>query len=172
MQRGLVGETVAILRWILGFVAARLFSDIVANTFFADIEPRQLAYVISFISIFIIIFLAMFLIRKLLTSLLSALGLGTVNKFLGGIFGLVKGLAVMTLVVIIGSQTKINNQTFWTESISIPFFEQISKVVLPYIHNTDTTEYGKHFRLPEQQSETLNQQEPNQQTTSTIIKEK
>ena len=133
MLRGLVSEIISLLRWIIALIAARLFTAPVAENVLSQLQPRIVAHIVAFVGIFITVFLCMYLLRELLNSTFSALKLGGVNRILGGLFGAFKGIALITIIVIILTPTDLPQTPEWKNSVSAPFFEALGKAAIPYL---------------------------------------
>jgi len=78
------------------------------------------------------------LARSLLSSLMSAVGLGSINRLLGGVFGAVKGVILVTLAVMVFSHTDLPKTEEWQSSYTIPYFESLSDAAMPYLPGKDT----------------------------------
>ena len=83
------------------------------------------------------LFFGAWLVQRLLlaltTSALSAAGLGGVNRALGAMFGAVKGILLVTLVVMVCSLTDLPKTEGWRQSFSIPYFEYLAQSAVPYL---------------------------------------
>ena len=143
MMRGLVGEVLSLVSWVLSLIAAKMAAQPLAETVFSFIRPSALAAVAGFIAAFAAALLLLFFLRSLLTgafflrSLLTgaikAIGLGGVNRFLGAVFGLLRGFAVVTLVVLVCAFTDLPKSDEWQNAYSSPFFEGAASVAVPYL---------------------------------------
>lgn len=78
-------------------------------------------------------FAAAVFLRSLLTGAIKAIGLGGVNRFLGAVFGLLRGFAVVTLVVLVCAFTDLPKSDEWQNAYSSPFFEGAASVAVPYL---------------------------------------
>ncbi|QEY23296.1 CvpA family protein [Neisseria animalis] len=133
MSRGVIAEAGSLITWIAAFFAAKTFAVQFADIAFQTMQPRALAVALSFVMVFIAIRVALYLIRSLLTSAVSALGLGSVNRLLGGIFGAIKGVLLVTLAVMVCSFTDLPSSEGWQQSYTIPYFELLAQIVMPYL---------------------------------------
>ena len=77
--------------------------------------------------------LLLFFLRSLLTGAIKAIGLGGVNRFLGAVFGLLRGFAVVTLAVLVCAFTDLPKSDEWQNAYSSPFFEGAASVAVPYL---------------------------------------
>ncbi|MDO5687397.1 MAG: CvpA family protein [Neisseria sp.] len=133
MMRGLVSEVVALARWVVGLLAAWLFAGTFAELALSGIQPPALAHAVAFVAIFVLVFIVMYMLRELLNAVVSKIGLGGVNRILGGVFGCIKGIALVTLVVMLCRFTDLPSEPAWQMSLSAPFFESLGQMALPYV---------------------------------------
>lgn len=144
LMRGVINEIVALAAWVLSFLAARLFAVWFAEAFLTSIQPHALAVAVGFILVFAASWLAQYLLRSLLTSAMEALGLGSVNRLLGGVFGAAKGVLIVTLVVVVCSFTDLPKTRDWRQSVSAPYFEMVASVAVPYL----SEQMAEHLKSP------------------------
>jgi membrane protein required for colicin V production len=62
---------------------------------------RVVPELLAFVAIFLIIMIVVKLLERILRDVVEGANLGAVNKFLGGIFGLVEGFAITLLVLFV-----------------------------------------------------------------------
>ncbi|MDO4878678.1 MAG: CvpA family protein [Neisseria sp.] len=132
-MRGVVAEVISLFTWIAAVVAARFLAAPIGGAFLTSIRPPALATVAGFILTFAGVWLVMILLRSVLTSGVEALGLGGVNRFLGGVFGFLRGCAIMVLVVLVCSFTDMPQSDDWKNSYGAAFFEGAASVAVPYL---------------------------------------
>ena len=133
MMRGAVAEITSLASWVVSFMAARLFAEAFADAFLTSLQPRAVSVAAGFILVFAAAWLVQYLLRSLLSSALAAMGLGSLNRMLGGVFGAVKGILIMTLVVLVCSFTDLPKTQDWRESVSAIYFETLASVAVPYL---------------------------------------
>ncbi|WP_373741462.1 CvpA family protein [Neisseria sp.] len=133
MTRGVIVEVVALVTWIASFIAARMFAEPVSEIAFKTMQPRMLATALSFVLVFAASLLVLRLLRSLLTSAVSSVGLGGVNRILGGMFGALKGVLIVTVAVLACSFTDLPESDGWRKSVSAPFFETLADAAVPYL---------------------------------------
>ena len=133
MMRGIVYEITSLLTWIVAFIMARIFAQPFANHFLTSVQPPVLASVAAFVLVFAGAWLAQYFLRSLLTAGVEAAGLGGINRMLGGIFGAVRGVLVVTLVVLVCAFTDLPQTADWRNAFSTPFFETLATFAVPYL---------------------------------------
>ena len=93
----------------------------------------------GFAAVFFLAWLLQKLARSLLSSLVSAVGLGSINRLLGGVFGAVKGVILVTLAVMVFSHTDLPKTEEWQSSHTIPYFESLADAAMPYLPGKEDT---------------------------------
>ena len=124
MMRGLVGEVLSLVSWVMSLIAAKMAAQPLAETVFSFIRPSALGAVAGFIAAFAAALLLLFFLRSLLTGAIKAIGLGGVNRFLGAVFGLLRGFAVVTLAVLVCAFTDLPKSDEWQNAYSSPFSKE------------------------------------------------
>ena len=123
LWRGFIGEVLALICWVLAFWVAWMFGPALAERFSGSISTPSvrllLAYALCFITVLIAGAIVAFLVRKLV----EGSGLSGSDRLLGMVFGLVRGLALVTLVVLLIGFTPFRRDPWWNESHLVPHFE-------------------------------------------------
>lgn len=133
MMRGLVGEIFSLIGWIIALFVARLFAVPISEVFFSSMNPRPLAVICAFILIYIVTRLGIALIQQLTNALFKQTCLSSINCLLGGILGAIKGILIVSLVVLACSLSDLPRSEDWQQSISAPFFESIALMEKDYL---------------------------------------
>lgn len=126
LWRGFVGEVLALLGWVLAFWVAWSFGDKLAAKLTAVEVPSLrllLGYAICFIGVLIAGGIVGFLMRKLV----AGSGLSGSDRMLGMVFGLVRGLAVVTLAVLLLGFTPLPRDPWWHRSQLLPGFQNYAQ---------------------------------------------
>jgi membrane protein required for colicin V production len=101
LWRGLINELFAIVAWICAFFAARLFSSDTADWLVNYIQSEPMILLLAWVLPFIVTFIIINLIRLAVKSMVDMVGLKPVDRLFGGVFGLGKGLLIITAVVLV-----------------------------------------------------------------------
>jgi len=118
--RGVVRELIAMVAWILGFVGAILYAPVLGAMLPEVPGYPSLRFVIAFALIIIAALLAGALIAWPLTRVIHAAGLGFVDRFLGSIFGFIRGAAFVLAFVLAAGLTPLPGTVWWQDSIFVP----------------------------------------------------
>ena len=107
LWRGVVGEIIALVAWVLAFFAAKYFGAEVARAMFTSITDPALRLVAAWVAVFVVVLVLMALVRLAVRGLLKALGLSLSDRLLGIVFGGVRGLAIVLVLVAAGGMTSL-----------------------------------------------------------------
>ena len=133
LWRGFIGEVMALVCWALAFWVAWLFGPTLADRFSASISVPSvrvlLGYAICFIGVLIAGAIVSFLIRKLV----SGSGLSGTDRLLGMVFGLVRGAALVVLLVILMRFTPVVRDDWWQTSRLLPTFDRGAHLITSYL---------------------------------------
>lgn len=113
-QKGLIQELASVVALIFGLIGAFAFSDLtkvyLLNWLKWEDEYLQIA---AFILTFLGIVICITLIGKLLTKFMQAIALGGINRIFGSVFGGLKMLLIVVLLMLIFKA--LNAGTDWFE---------------------------------------------------------
>ena len=111
LWRGLVYEVLSLLGWPVAFVLSKLFAGNVAPML--PIEQEHVRVAVAYAVIFIAALIVWGVLAWLLSRLVKAVGLGWLDRMLGGLFGLLRGGLVVLALVWLAGLTDIPKQPFW-----------------------------------------------------------
>lgn len=134
ITRGFVKEMLSLLSWLCGFIIARAFSGPLDGLLSSVIETPSLRYGISFAGLFIATLIVGALINHLVGELVDLTGLTGTDRVLGVVFGVARGLVLVTAIIYGLQFMSFHQDPWWQESWLIPHFEQMvewSKDTLP-----------------------------------------
>lgn len=111
--RGVIGEVIALVAWVLAFFAARWWGGAMAALLPQEISDPVVRLVIAWVLIFIIVLLLMSLVRLAIRGLLRALGLNLSDRALGVLFGAARGGAIVLVLVALGGMLSLSREPWW-----------------------------------------------------------
>ena len=114
--RGVVRELIAAVAGVLGLIGAIAFTPVLGTMLPAIPGYPAVPYLVAFALIVIGALLVGALIAWPLTKAVRAAGLGFVDRFLGSIFGVVRGAALMLAFVIVAGLTPLPRTGWWQRS--------------------------------------------------------
>lgn len=133
VMRGMVREVLAILGWVAAFYVGRTYTDQVLPMMPVDIPSESLRVLAAFL----VLFLATLLLATLLSIALSAIvrkaGLGWLNRLLGAMFGMIRGLLIVCVLVFLAGLTSVPQDERWKNAMFSAPIEALVISVLPWI---------------------------------------
>ncbi|MBS0321227.1 MAG: CvpA family protein [Proteobacteria bacterium] len=128
---GIVKEIIGLVAWILGIGFALLFSGTVGAWFPARLfgSAPHIRYVVAFVLILVAVLIVGGLLSTLLKSGLKAIGLGPVDRILGGLFGVARGIIIAMVVVLVMASTAWAQEPWWRQSVLVPHLIYGSRIV-------------------------------------------
>jgi len=130
--RGVVRELIALIAWIAGFIAALAFTPLVGS-WLPDFGHPALRYLIAFAAILIGALILGALIAYPLARAIRAAGLGFVDRFLGSIFGLARGLLLVVAFVLAAGLTELPRADWWQNATLAPPLVVLALSLKPYL---------------------------------------
>ncbi len=123
--KGFVQQALSLVGWLAALLAARLLGAELAPHFAAVIEEPGIQLAMAYVSITIVVLLASKVLSSAFGTLIQKIGLGSLDKLLGGFFGFLRGVTIVVLLVAIAGLTELRNQPMWKESQFMPYMEQV-----------------------------------------------
>ena len=117
--RGLVKEALSLASWIAAVVLSSMFSEDVADMMTGLIDNTSVRQIAAFVLVFVASVFAGALISNLISKAAAAVGLGAVDRGLGAIFGIIRGIVIVTVIVMLTAQFDTASQIY-NESIIVP----------------------------------------------------
>ena len=122
--RGLVHELMSLAGWVAAFFVAQWLAQDVAQwlPLWREAAP-QVRYALSFVLVFVASMFAAALVSWLLSKVVSTAGLKPVDRSLGGIFGLARGVVVLLVLAVVVHLLGMHRQDWWHGSHLPPVLE-------------------------------------------------
>ena len=134
--RGLAREVLALVGWVIAFIAASLLAGTVAGFLPVTIASEALRVLIAFVAVFVTTLIAASLTALTVTRLIRSAGLGMADRMLGSIFGLARGLLIVMVLVLLAGLTPLPRQPAWTNALLSPPLGALAGVVRPWLPKT------------------------------------
>lgn len=133
LWRGVVSEILALVAWVAAFVVARAEGADVANWLGGWIAEPGLRIAAAYVGVAVAVLLVFAVARVVLRLLLKAVGLGLLDRLLGGAFGALRGLVVVFAVVLVAGMTPLPKQEWWREARLAPPVETAVLATRPWL---------------------------------------
>ncbi|HEX7218368.1 MAG TPA: CvpA family protein [Burkholderiales bacterium] len=113
--RGLVHEVLSLAGWIMAFLAANLLAAPLSESFPANMRP-EFRVVAAFVVIFIAVLVLTTLLSALVTKFVRVSVLQSLDRWLGALFGLLRGLVIIVAFALMAGLTPLPRMPEWTNS--------------------------------------------------------
>ena len=110
--RGLVKEALSLASWFAAILAGTLFSAQLADLMENLINNPSLRRIAAFALLFIVVIFAGTLISNMVSKLTEAAGLKGADRTLGGLFGVLRGIIIVLVIILVGTQFDISERWF------------------------------------------------------------
>jgi membrane protein required for colicin V production len=131
--RGLVREVLALLSWILAFWLARLFAAVVAGWLPSSWSHQGLRIAIGFVAVMLVSVLVFSLVSMLIVHLVKVAGLTASDRMLGAVFGLLRGVLIVVILVLLGGMTSEPRETYWRHALLSRPLEKMALWARPWL---------------------------------------
>lgn len=122
--RGVVGEIISLAAWVLAFFVAQKFGPEIGEALYhGAINEAGWRLIAGYVTAFVGVLLVMSLLRLALQGLLKAMGLGLTDRLLGILFGVLRGVVIVFILVAVGGMTSAPKQGWWVGAHFAPPLE-------------------------------------------------
>jgi membrane protein required for colicin V production len=125
LMRGFVRELVALLFWIVGIWAAWTFGSIVEPYLGGLLAGPHVRPWVGRLVVLATVLFAGALVGVVLGLMTRGGGLGWLDRLMGLVFGLARGMVLLGVIVICGELLHVNQEPWWHRSMLIPYCETV-----------------------------------------------
>ena len=134
--RGLVREVVSLAIWASAIVGAMVFASPVAGYLTAIEASQQIRVVVAFVIVFFGVLIAGGLLQWSLARLIQSTGLGGTDRFLGFVFGALRG-GLVVIAALIVARPFAETTDWWQESLLRPELLVFEEDILRLFRGSD-----------------------------------
>lgn len=132
--RGLVHELMSLAGWVIAFFLAQWLAQDVAHWLPVWREAAaQVRYALSFVLVFVASLFVTAWVAWLLGKLVATAGMRPVDRSLGGMFGLVRGVVLLLVLAVVVHLTGMRGEPWWNQSRMTPVLELLLAGVKPVL---------------------------------------
>lgn len=114
--RGFIKEVFSLLVWVAAFLVAFQYSGVVAVQLETMVELPSARTSLAFLGLFLSVLLVGGLITFLIGKLVEKTGLSGTDRLLGGVFGGVRGVFIVLLLILVAGLTPLPKDPWWQQS--------------------------------------------------------
>ena len=131
--RGLVYEVLSVGAWITAFVIAQWLAADVGGRLPLGNASHEARFLAGLALVFVATLVACMLLITLLKRFVSVVGLRPIDRALGALFGLARGVLLLMVVVLAASRTPLHRQPDWEASAGVKALGNLVKTVVPML---------------------------------------
>ena len=138
LMRGFVREALSLAGWVGAFFVAKGFYESFAGLLVDHIPTNSIRLGIAWLALFIVTLIIAGVINYMAGKLIDKAGLSGTDRLLGMVFGALRGVLIVALIVLALKQfTPVPKDEWWGQSNLIPhmemvaewFYEQLGEVI-------------------------------------------
>jgi membrane protein required for colicin V production len=149
LMRGAIREFFSIIGWVLAFYLANKFNGEVISYIPEQVPGEAVKAIAAFLLVFLAVLFLCTLLALLLTTLIKAVGLGGLNRVLGGLAGAIKGVLIVCILAMLAAMTDIPKDARWTNAMLSAPVEVLVLNLLPWIPSN----IAEHVHLEHEQAD-------------------
>lgn len=139
--RGLVYEVLSALSWIVAFVLAQWLAPDMAQMLPMTGATEMIRYAAGFVLVFIVTVFAVALVAWLVKKLVESVGLRPVDRVMGAVFGLVRGVILLLAATVVMEMTPLKTSVWWQASTGVSVSTAVLKGLKPVLPG----EFGRYL---------------------------
>jgi membrane protein required for colicin V production len=116
--RGFVYEVLSLLGWMAAWAVARLFAASAAPYMPAGLGAESAKTAAAFVALFVVTLIVGGVVAWLLSKLVKWVGLGWLDGLLGTLFGMLRGVLLVLVLVVMAGMTRLPHESFWRNAWS------------------------------------------------------
>ncbi|PCI20516.1 MAG: colicin V production CvpA [Piscirickettsiaceae bacterium] len=124
--RGLVKEAFSLGTWLVSIWVAINYSQAFSIYFNDYIDVPSVRIAVAFICLLLLTLILGGMLSYLLSQIVDKTGLTGTDRFAGFLFGVGRGVVVMSVLILLAGLTPLPQDPWWTESTLIGPFQELS----------------------------------------------
>ncbi len=129
--RGFIREALSLFIWAGAAYVSLKFGKGFSQVFVGHINTPAVRLAVGFVSLFVIVLIAGAILSYVLSLLVEKTGLSGSDRLLGMIFGLARGVLVVSVLILVAKLTNLPKDPVWKESMMLPKFTPVEM----WLHN-------------------------------------
>jgi membrane protein required for colicin V production len=141
MWRGIVQEVLSLAGWVAAFYVSQMYAPAAAAWLPMEGSSQMLRYAAGFVVVFVAVLAATVLVSLVVKKLVSAVGLGPLDRLLGSLFGLMRGVVILLAVTVLVGMTPMRETEDWKQAQGALWLQQLLHVLKPVL----PADFGKYL---------------------------
>ena len=141
LMRGFTREVLSLIAWVVAFWVAYQFCIPASSLLEGHISTPTVRYVVAFVALLVLSLLVTGLINFFISKLIDKTGLSGTDRMLGVLFGVIRGVAIVGVIVFLAGLTPVPQDPWWLESMLIDHFQELALIMISYL----PPDWANHF---------------------------
>jgi membrane protein required for colicin V production len=141
MWRGIIQEVLSLAGWVAAFYVSQMFAPQAAAWLPMEGSSQMLRYAAGFVVVFVAVLIGTALVSWVIKKLVSAVGLGPLDRLLGSLFGLMRGVVILLAVTVFVGMTPMRETEAWKQAQGAQWLQQFLHVLKPVL----PADFGKYL---------------------------
>ena len=141
LWRGIVQEVLSLVGWVAAFYVSQMYARMAAAWLPMEGSSQMLRYAAGFVVVFVAVLIATVLVSWVVKKLVSAVGLGPLDRLLGSLFGLMRGVVILLAVTVFVGMTPMRETEAWKQAQGAQWLQQFLHVLKPVL----PADFGKYL---------------------------
>jgi membrane protein required for colicin V production len=141
MWRGIIQEVLSLVGWVAAFYVSQMYAPMAAAWLPMEGSSQMLRYAAGFVVVFIAVLIGTALVSWVIKKLVSAVGLGPLDRLLGSVFGLMRGVVILLAVTVFVGMTPMRDTEAWKQAQGAQWLQQFLHVLKPVL----PADFGKYL---------------------------
>lgn len=133
--RGAVREFFSLISWVVSFLLASQLAEYGKGWLAGFVANPTFRWVLAFISIFIVSMILIHWLGSLFGLLIEKIGLRPVDRALGILFGLFRGLLIVVLIAFFADMSPLAHNPIWQRAYSIQTIHNLTHHLVQLLPN-------------------------------------
>jgi len=123
--RGFIREAVALVFWIVGLWCAWTFGHLVEPYLGGCLADPAVRPWLGRLVVLVAVLFVGYVVGAILSYVMRGAGLGTIDRLIGMLFGLLRGMVLVGVMVICGELLHLNHEPWWRNAKLITYGETL-----------------------------------------------
>lgn len=133
LMRGLIDTLFSLAAWILAFLLGKWGALLAEPLLPSGLENPATRYFAGFAVVFLIVLIAVLLVGHVMAALVRVVGLGSVDKVLGGVVGVMKGFVILAGFSVAAGLTALPRTELWKQAMLSGSLQAMARAALPLL---------------------------------------
>ncbi len=126
LWRGFIKEALSLASWVAALWVAMLFFDDLGRYLAQWIDAASVRSAVAFVILFVGTVIVGGIVNHLVGKLVEKSGLSATDRALGVLFGVARGVVIVSVLVMLAGLTPVPSDAWWSESLLLGRFQEMA----------------------------------------------